>query len=272
MNARTVPSDRRGIPPSHPASGGEGANAAKAARDREPFQRGSSAPKGERPVITPAPIRCLATLVLLGATAGCALQYEIRVNAYTARPPTSVPSSGEKVAIYQDPRADNPLLEQEVARKIERLMAQRGFQIVPMEDASYAIAFKYGIGQAPNRTGALPVYQPGATTTVNTIGAAGIATSTVQLPGTTTYIPFSVSQHARSLSVRMVDARKLKDTTEAPVIWAADTASSGSNSDIREVMNYLLVATFQHFGEDTGKAVVQILSDDDKRALALGAE
>jgi hypothetical protein len=223
-------------------------------------------------MIISARIRGLATLIFLSCAAGCALQYEIRVNAYTARPPTSLPSSGEKLAIYQDPHADNPLLEQEVARKIEKLMAQRGFQIVPIEDANYAIAFKYGVGQAPNRAGALPVYQPGTTTTVNTIGAGGIATSTVQLPGTTTYIPFSVPQHARSLSVRMVDARRLKDTKDAPVIWAADTASSGSNSDLREVMNYLLIATFQHFGEDTGKAVVQMLSEDDKRALALGAE
>jgi hypothetical protein len=48
------------------------------------------------------------------------------------------------------------------------------------------------------------------------------------------------------------EVSQLENLSDA-LAWRAKTVSAGSSSDLRSVIDYLIVGTFQHFGEDTGE-------------------
>jgi hypothetical protein len=60
-----------------------------------------------------------------------------------------------------------------------------------------------------------------------------------------------------------------KERKDDAVVWRATTLSTRTSSDLRPAIDYLLVPTFEYFGEDTGKQVRQVLSARDKRVTAL---
>ena len=39
---------------------------------------------------------------------------------------------------------------------------------------------------------------------------------------------------------------------DSAIVWQAQSVSPGGSRDVRGVMPFLLAATFEHFGEDTG--------------------
>ena len=43
--------------------------------------------------------------------------------------------------------------------------------------------------------------------------------------------------------------------TDNTPVWVGEAQSVGASSDLRTVLNYLLVADFKEFGKNTGKAV-----------------
>ena len=60
-----------------------------------------------------------------------------------------------------------------------------------------------------------------------------------------------------------------EDDLADAIVWRATTTSAGSSSDLRSVIDYLLVETFDYFGEDTGERKRKTLSEDDKRVRQL---
>jgi hypothetical protein len=163
--------------------------------------------------------------------------------------------------VEQHPNAGNPLLEKEVATKIGRLLEQQGYRSSSPEKADFRLTFSYGMDRGPvriesiRRPQTVRTYDPDKTTT---------SYSTVD-----TYQPVSIQYFVRSLAVRVFDARKLRESGDAEVVWAADTLSEGTSADLRETLNYLLVATFEHFGQDTGKAIRMELTPGDSRIIRI---
>jgi hypothetical protein len=47
---------------------------------------------------------------------------------------------------------------------------------------------------------------------------------------------------------------KNKDREE---VWQASAISAGETGDLREIMDYLLASAFKHFGENTGRDVLE---------------
>lgn len=212
---------------------------------------------------------CLSAMLIVFSSIGCVVRYNVDVNGYRAPSPSAALAPGAKVFVVADPNAANPLLEREVAQKIGILLEGRGYDSVPPEGADYYVVFGYTIGSGPTVTGVLPVVRPGGTATVNTYGSGGYSYSTVNLPSTTSYVPYSKTLNTRVLILRVVDARKYQATQQVDVVWAGDTVSSGSSSDLRNVLNYMLVATFEHFGQNTGKAVRHRVPASDPAATSL---
>ena len=50
-----------------------------------------------------------------------------------------------------------------------------------------------------------------------------------------------------------MDGKQQAEHGTENIIWMGKTVSSGRSSDLREVIDYLLVGTFRYFGQDTGK-------------------
>lgn len=99
------------------------------------------------------------------------------------------------------------------------------------------------------------------------------ATGTTYHPGSITYIPYSYTYFTRYLVVNLYErgrwlSSKEKDLSDA-IAWRATTISQGSSSDLRSVIDYLLVATFEEFGKDTGKRKRRTFREGDRRVREL---
>jgi len=180
-------------------------------------------------------------------TVGCISRYAINVTGYLDTEKSFSFTPNNSFFVVQNTKAENSLLEKEVASKIRNLLVEKSYPQVSAEEADFHIVYWYGIDLGPLHTETVPIhrnipsYNP-------YIGARFFNTET-------TYKTYSVQYHTRSLSIRVIDAHKSRDLNQAEVIWAADTVSEGESSDLREALNYLLVATFDYFGQDTEKAV-----------------
>lgn len=197
--------------------------------------------------------------LILGATS-CAT-YRIDVTGYLdpARPPSLVP--GKTIFVVQSPEADNPLLEREVASKIAKLLKEKGYPLSPAEDADFHLVFRYGIGRGPLHTGFIPRPQD--------IRAYDPYSKTWYYETVYRYEPYSIQYLTRSLSIRVIDAHKLRESGQTEVVWAGDTVSEGESRDLRSVIDYLLVTTFDYFGKDTGRTVQTTLAPTDLRVIRL---
>ncbi len=115
-------------------------------------------------------------------------------------------------------------------------------------------------------TDALPMYQAGGT--FNSYG--GFPYSTIRTPGYTTYVPYSYTVYTRWLKLSLFDSSFIEHKVDP--LWIGTITSSGRSSDLREVLNYMLVCAFDHFGENTKKQIITELPADDKRVKALIGE
>ena len=52
-------------------------------------------------------------------------------------------------------------------------------------------------------------------------------------------------------------------------VWVGEAHSVGASSDLRTVLNYLLVADFKEFGKNTGKAVTMEIEAQDPEVASL---
>ena len=70
------------------------------------------------------------------------------------------------------------------------------------------------------------------------------------------------SRYDRWLLVNVVDGKYYREKGEFRTVWVGEARSTGASQDLRMVINYLLLADFQQFGKNTGKAVgVEINAD-----------
>ncbi|MBN1513882.1 MAG: hypothetical protein JXB13_17835 [Phycisphaerae bacterium] len=222
----------------------------------------------------------LSAGLLCGVSAGCATgpttpEYRIGVTTYLADDVPFPPAQANaRIAVVTGSDPKEPLLEKEVKRKIEYLIAQRGFGIGSVEEADYILSAFFAIDDGTTATGTRPVYHSGGTSYTQLYTSSGQwATGTTQHPGYTTYQPYSYTYFTRYLGINLYERERWgrsKDEDLADAIaWRATTTSSGSGSDLRSIIDYLLVPTFEHFGDDTGERMRTTLREDDERVKQL---
>ncbi len=220
----------------------------------------------------------LCFVVVFPALSGCArmrTRYNIGVTTYLSHdlsfPPTS---SSIKIAVVTSSEPSEVLLEAEVKRKIERLVRGRGFGTADVDGADYILSAFFAIDAGNAKTGATPVYQGGGVSTTRIYTNTGQwATGTTYHPGTTSYVPYSYTQFTRFLGISVYEKQRWLASTEEDlsdaIVWSATTTSAGSSSDLRSVIDYLLVETFDYFGQDTGERRRKTLFKNDKRVREL---
>ncbi|TWT41012.1 hypothetical protein RAS1_37030 [Phycisphaerae bacterium RAS1] len=220
------------------------------------------------------PMRYLALLLSCFSAAGCT-RVESRVTAYLSHElPFPVPTETSTVAVIAKTTPEEPLLEREVGRKIEALLRQRGYRINPVGEANHVLFAYFAIDSGNTVNGTYNAYVPGGTAYTNVYTSTGQwATATTRLPGRTEQRSYSYTFFTRYLGATLYDHKRFIASTaekkDDAVVWRATTTSAGSSSDLRSVIDYLLVATFEHFGSDTGKQVRETLGEADKRVKAL---
>ncbi len=217
----------------------------------------------------------LYALLLLGCCfIGCgATTQQIRVNGYTdpkVTPAAIIP--GRSFAVVENKEASNPLLEKEIKDKIEKLLTQKGFSIVPFDQADYYLFFGYGIGQDRNVSVAVPYgYGSGFGFGIGGGGGSYYRGSNVFVAPFIGYgFPaYPETIYDRWLLLNVVDGRYYREKGEFRALWVGEARSSGTSSDLRVLIDYLLLADFQKFGQNTGKAVPVEIHDYDAQVYGL---
>ena len=197
---------------------------------------------------------------------GCAATYQVRVNGYTD-PATPAPFyPGTTFFVIDNKETKNPLLDKEVKAKINRLLERQGYAVVPFEKADYYLFFTYGIGSSSGASVAMPDYSVGFG-----IGYGYYSPRSYAFfwPGYVYYPRYVEPVYDRWLLLNVVEGKHYRETGQFRTLWVGETRSTGTSSDIREVINSLLVAAFTRFGQNTGKAVTVDIRQDDPRVKNL---
>jgi len=194
---------------------------------------------------------------------GCAVSYNVKVDGFSDPIKQSHMAPGSTIYVIEDKNAKNPLLEKEVVTKLNIMLKLKGYNTEALADSKYYLLYGYGIGHERTITSTMPVYTPGKTATVTKTGPSGTSYSTIQIPSTTTYVPYSVTVTDKWLSIKIVDGDDYRASGKDNVIWIGEASVTGENRDIRYIINYLITAIYYYFGENTGKTITINIKEND---------
>ncbi|MCX8110143.1 MAG: hypothetical protein N3D15_02705 [Syntrophorhabdaceae bacterium] len=194
---------------------------------------------------------------------GCAVSYIVRVNGYIDPSKPLDIEPGAKIHIVEDTKAKNPLLEKEVIFKLDNMLRLKGYQVTEPDNARYYMLYGYGIGHERTITSTMPVYTPGRTATVTKTSPTGTSYSTIQIPSSTTYIPYATTVTDKWLFLKLVEGEDYRREGKISPVWIGEASITGEGSNIRELINYLIVGIYNFFGINTKKTIsVDVLEDD----------
>ena len=203
----------------------------------------------------------LLSLPVMFLSLGCSASYSVAVNGYSATNQAVRIPQAASISVVTDSNVPNPILEKEVAAKIEILLAEQGYD-TENDEPDYYLLFDYGIDAGRTVTDVIPIHHPGF--------YHPYPFSSMRWYGYTTYMSHSEVIHTRWLALRLVEgnAYRVSERAAEPV-WIGEIASAGMSSDLRELINYMLIAAFEHFAEDTHRQITEIIPKNDERVWLL---
>jgi hypothetical protein len=207
-------------------------------------------------------------LVLIGCgLSSCGAIYNVKVNGYIDPKTTQQITPGGSFFVMENKEAKNPLLEKEIKEKINKLLDSRGYRLTTFDKADYYLFFGYGMGEPRSTIVFMPDYAGGC--------GWGMSFATpgsgcyLLVPPLVTYVPYTTTLYDRWLLINVVEGPAFRTRKESRPVWVGEARSMGASSDLRTVLNYLLVADFQEFGKNTGKAVTIEIKENDPAVAGL---
>jgi hypothetical protein len=221
----------------------------------------------------PKPIRFLAMFVIGLCLSGCSSvsTFTIRVNGYTDPGAPGMVNPGGSFCVMENQEAKNPLLEQEIIGKITKLLQTHGYSVTTFEKADYCLFFAYGMGEPRSVITTAPDYYGsigwGGGYGWGGWGGWGGPSVSVGIPwgGSTD----SAALYDRWLLIKVVEGPAYRAQKVSRPVWVGEARSLGTSSDLRLVLNYLLVADFKEFGKNTGKAVTVEIDANNPEVYSL---
>jgi hypothetical protein len=205
--------------------------------------------------------------------AGCstATTYTIKVNGYTDPGAPAPVKPGGFFCVIDNPETKNPLLEKELKEKINKSLVTHGYPVTTFEKADYYLFFSYGMGEPRSVSTAAPDYYGGFGWGMGYGGGWGgwggpSIVLGVPLGG---YPADSTTLYDRWLLIKVVGGPAYRARKDTPPVWVGEARSMGTSSDLRVVLNYLLVAEFTEFGKNTGKALTMAIDAENPEVVAL---
>jgi len=196
---------------------------------------------------------CLILTVLPVFLAGCAESYRVHVNGFSeAERPI-----WNKAPIYVavDANSENPIFEKEIKRKTEKLLSLHGYvPSVKEELADYRLSFEVGMdtrevtGYGYSHT---PLWVGYGHYWHHYYGSYGM------------YVPYARSIYNHWLIMRLSDTGRLNPLRKGMVEWVGEAVAVGYSPDLREAINYLLVGSFEYFGQDTKKRMTVTIDENN---------
>jgi len=190
---------------------------------------------------------------------GCSTGYTVRVNGFSK---LDEPIK-EKASIYvtADPNSRNPIFDTEIKTKIESLLKERGYvSASDVELSDYRLAFRTSM-DSRRVSGYMPLYHPFVSFQDRYWGDYHF--------GYTSYVPYIDTYYDHWLVMKVFASNSDAAPKTEQVVWIGEAMVGTSVADLRDVVNYLLVAGFEYFGEDTGKQIILKILPDDPRIIRI---
>lgn len=202
----------------------------------------------------------LLSLPLIFVSLGCTASYSIAINGYSATGQAVQIPQAASVSVVTDNNVPNPILEREVAVKIEKLLAELGYT-TDAEKPDFYLQYDYGIDAGRTVTDMIPIHHPGF--------FYSDPYETFHWFGHTTYMQYTDVIHTRWLLLKLFEGEAYRASGSAEPVWIGEIASAGMSSDLREIINYMLIAAFEHFAEDTQRQIIETIYREDERVRLL---
>lgn len=197
----------------------------------------------------------IAPAALFICLSGCT-SYTVHVNGFSE---VEKPLwEGAAIYVAKNEDSDNQIFDTEVKRKIEQMLRKKGYVPSAREDvADFKLAFELGV-DARKITGAGARYVP---------AKAGIGSHPRYYYGGYygTYAPYVDTVYDVWLMMRIYDTGRTEAARKDLLVWVGEAVSPKYSVNIREAVDYLLVGTFEYFGENTKKRMVLELDENDER-------
>jgi hypothetical protein len=200
--------------------------------------------------------------------------YTIKVNGYTD-PGTPAPlRPGGSFFIMENPEAKNPLLDKEIKEKITKLLLAQGYPVTTFEKADYYLFCRYGMGE-PRSVGTAPDSYGSIGWGVGYGGGGWGGWGGWGGPSVYVGMPWgggsadSTALYDRWLTLNVVEGPAYRTQKISRPLWVGEAHSVGASSDLRTVLNFLLVADFKEFGKNTGKAVTREINAQNPEVAVL---
>ncbi|MEA3226562.1 MAG: hypothetical protein U9Q07_11480 [Planctomycetota bacterium] len=205
---------------------------------------------------------CLLALPIICLGLGCQASYNVEVNGYSSTGQGLQIPHGSSITVVADSNAPNPILEREIRAKIETLLTEKGYA-VKADREKYYLLFSYGIDSGRTVTGVVPVWHSGFYRGYPYRRGYGYRHDYI------THVPYSEVVYTRWLVLRLFDGEAYKTSKKTEPLWIGEVTSAGMDSDLRELINYMLIVGFEYLGQDIGRMISEVISKDDERVWLL---
>ncbi len=212
----------------------------------------------------------LVTILFAVAVPGC-VTHGVRVTAYLSHD-LPFPTTAGDIAVVVGSDPDEPLLEAEVARKVEHLVRKHGFTLAAEDSAAYVLTCWVSIDDGFAATESEYAFRGSRFATTYVYSgrghwggvALGVPAVAYEVPQTTIY-------YKRFLGLTLYDRPRWTAATKENVgdaaIWTCTAESIGTSSDLRSLVNFLLAGAFEQFGVDTAQQLRIKYAVDDPDVL-----
>lgn len=237
------------------------------------------------PSLTLSKLKAVLPLIIIAsatlAETGCA-RVHMSVNAYRSKSlPFPEPGSDATIGIVAQTMPAEPLLTEEIRIKATTILKAKGYTVTSEDQADYILLCMASMDAGVADTGYATVTSPGRYAYSRIRGRRGrSATVTTYIPGRTTYLPYTYTVYTKGLVLTCLKKDLVRDpadseeseAAEEATVWRCVTLSAGSDSDLRWIVNHMLLTAFDVFGMDTGQQRKVSMDTNDNRVLRLAED
>ncbi|HEB41704.1 MAG TPA: hypothetical protein ENI08_01625 [Candidatus Dependentiae bacterium] len=240
--------------------------------------------------------RSIILLIPILLLSSCSKRIELQTYADIDSIPKGF-SQGDSFFIFTKP-SNNSLLAKEVVKKTAKLLNDKGYITTNKQSAQYYLFFNYGL-ETEKRTIQVPVTV--GQTTVSTSGNAygsisgnsygnsnghiygdlnggwnGNSYSQSSLSGSASYsdhtvatqtafVPQEIMLFNKAIVFQIYDAKKYRESEQEEMIWQSMACNFDEDGDLRNSLDYLLIASLEYLGKNTQKSIQVKISNYDKK-------
>ncbi len=198
----------------------------------------------------------IAMIGLLLAGSGCAMR-RVTVNSFADPQAKFQLLPGAMLTVKPDPRAQNPILDKQIARKLEMALNNSGWRVLSGQNAPLVLSFTYGSDKG-SESRSKAVTEPGRKMTVTTRDDKGhVREKEVETSSRTRYVQEQVTVYDLWLKVRVSEAASGK------AIWIGDVTNRSDYDDLRAALDYMIAGLVKVFGQDSKRQYRLTITKDD---------